>query len=146
MTAVRRGAGFLWEGVDVLEYKAFDEAYRDVTRQVLFGAAQGLPWELRYFEVAAGGHTTLERHAHPHAVVVVRGRGRVLVHPEIRTVSPHDLVHVPPMTWHQFQATRDEPLGFLCLVGIERDRPIRPTEEDLGALRADPKVAEFVRL
>ena len=31
------------------------------------------------------------------------------------------------MTWHQFRATGGEPLGFLCLVRRERDKPQRPT-------------------
>ena len=96
--------------------------------------------------MGAGGWTTLERHAHPHAVVVVHGHGRVLVHPQIRDVAPFDLVHVPPMTWHQFRAAGDEPLGFLCLVGVERDQPLRPTEEELAELREDPAVAGFLRV
>ncbi len=50
------------------------------------------------------------------------------------------------MTWHQFRATADEPLGFLCLVNVERDRPERPNADTLAALKADPRVAEFIRL
>jgi quercetin dioxygenase-like cupin family protein len=34
----------------------------------------------------------------------------------------NDLVNVPPMTWHQFRAAADAPLGFLCLVPATRDR------------------------
>ncbi len=48
------------------------------------------------------------------------------------------------MTWHQFRATRGEPLGFLCMVDAVRDRPQLPTEEDLAALRRDPAVARFL--
>ena len=55
-------------GVDVLEYKRDRGApFRDVTRQVLFDDPP-LACQLRYFEVAPGGHTTLERHEHAHAV------------------------------------------------------------------------------
>ena len=67
---------FHWDGVPVLAYKQDGDApFRDVTRQVLFDDP-ALNCQLRYFEVAAGGHTTLERHEHVHAVMVVRGRGR----------------------------------------------------------------------
>ena len=41
-------------------------------------------------------------------------------------LAPHDLVRVPPRTWHQFRATPTAPLGFLCLVACGRDRPERP--------------------
>jgi hypothetical protein len=60
---VRRHDGsFHWEGVDVLQYKQEGAApFKDVTRQVLF-EMRDLPAQLRYFEVAPGGYTTLERH------------------------------------------------------------------------------------
>lgn len=140
-----RTAAGRWQDVEVLEYKQDGSApFRDVTRQVLFEDPT-LACQLRYFEVAADGHTTLERHVHVHAVMIVRGRGECLVGDEIFAVAEHDLVQVPPLTWHQFRAPDDEPLGFLCLVNAERDRPQLPREEDLAALRADEQTAEFIR-
>ncbi|MBK6659078.1 MAG: cupin domain-containing protein [Proteobacteria bacterium] len=141
----RHDGQFHWQDVDVLAYKQSGEApFKDVTRQVLFEDPDlGCQW--RYFEVAPGGHTTLERHQHVHAVMVVRGRGRALVGERIHELANHDLVKVPPLTWHQFRAPDDEPLGFLCLVNAERDRPQLPREEDLAALRADEQTAEFIR-
>jgi quercetin dioxygenase-like cupin family protein len=134
-----------WRDVDVLEYKREGGApFRDVTRQVLFDLPS-LACQLRYFEVAPGGHTTLERHRHAHAVVIERGRGRVLVGDAIHDVAPHDLVHVPAMTWHQFVAADEVPLGFLCMVNAERDRPQLPTAEELERLRSDEAIAAFVR-
>jgi len=50
------------------------------------------------------------------------------------------------MTWHQFRATTEEPLGFLCLVNSTRDRPERPDEASTAMLKALPKVGEFIRL
>ena len=72
--------------------------------------------ELRYFEVAPGGFSTLERHEHMHGVLILRGRGQCLVGDEVKSLETNDLVTVPPMTWHQFRATKNEPLGFLCMV------------------------------
>lgn len=143
---VRRGEQFRWEGVPVESYKEAGDTFRDVSRQLLFGHGEGLASDLRYFEVGPGGHTTLERHEHAHAVVVVRGSGRVLVDPEIREIRPFDLVHVPPITWHQFRAADDEPLGFLCVADGGRDRPRRPTGIELQQLTRRPEVAAFVRL
>jgi len=126
---VRRHDGaFHWEGVDVLQYKQAGTApFKDVTRQVLFDGT-GIPGQLRYFEVAPGGYTTLERHEHVHAVMVIRGRGRCLVGADAYDLETQDLVTVPPMTWHQFLAAADEPLGFICLVPSERDRPQLPDD------------------
>ncbi len=132
---VRRHRGdFRWNGVDVLRYKQEGSApFRDVTRQVLFDDPT-LAAELRYFEVAPGGWTTLERHEHVHNVMVVRGTGRCLVGEKAYDLERNDLVSVPPMTWHQFRATADEPLGFLCLVDRDRDRPQLPSEAEAATL------------
>ena len=134
---VRKHAGdFRWEEVDVLAYKQDGAApFKDVTRQVLFESPD-LPAQLRYFEVAAGGHTTLERHNHVHAVMVIRGRGRCLVGDKAYDIAERDLVSVPPMTWHQFHAAADEPLGFLCLVASDRDRPQLPSADEAQRLAA----------
>ena len=137
--------GFRWQDVPLLEYKPADDSFRDVTRQVLFGPDAGLSCELRYFEIAAGGHSTLERHDHVHAVVIQRGEGRALVGDEIVGVAPLDLVRVPPRTWHQFRAGGRGPLGFLCLVERARDRAERPGPAELEALRRDPEIAAFIR-
>jgi len=143
--AVRKAReDFHWENVETLRYK--DEAsapFRDVTRQVLFAeAADGAEW--RYFEVAPGGWSTLERHQHTHAVMILRGRGRCLVGEHVYAVAERDLVEVPPMTWHQFRAAPDAPLGFLCLVSRERDRPQLPDEPEMARLRTMPAVAAFL--
>jgi mannose-6-phosphate isomerase-like protein (cupin superfamily) len=133
-----------WREVEVLEYKREHGAsFREVTRQVLFDDPM-LSCQLRYFEVAPGGHTTLERHEHAHAVLIECGRGSCLVGDRVYDVAEHDLVHVPSLTWHQFRADKNEPLGFLCMVNAVRDRPQLPTMDDLRRLREDPAVAEFI--
>ena len=133
-----------WDAVDVLAYKQDGAApFRNVTRQVLFDDP-ALACQLRYFEVAPGGHTTLERHEHAHAVVVQRGRGRCLVGDRVFDLAPLDLVHVPEMTWHQFRAALDAPLGFLCMVNAVRDRPQLPDAGDLARLRDTPDIAAFI--
>ncbi len=133
---IRKHAGdFRWEEVEVLRYKQNGDApFRDVTRQVLFEGA-GLPVQMRYFEVAPGGYTTLERHEHVHNVMVIRGRGECRVGESNYSIGQNDLVEVPPMTWHQFHAAADAPLGFLCLVPTERDRPQLPSADEAAALR-----------
>jgi len=134
-----------WADVELLHYKRQGEApFEGVTRQVLFEDAGGAQW--RYFEVAPGGHTTLERHAHTHAVMVLHGGGSCLVGSRIYPLGERDLVCVPPLTWHQFRAHEQEALGFLCLVSRERDRPQLPSDEQIAELRVDPQVAAFIRV
>lgn len=138
-------AGLRWQGVELLAYKPEGSApFRDITRQLLF-RSDGLACELRYFEIAAGGHSTLERHEHEHAVMILEGSGACLVGDAVRTVSRHDLVAIPAHAWHQFRAGEAGPLGFLCMVNVERDRPQLPTAADLETLRRDPVVAAFIR-
>ena len=136
--------GFRWQDVDLFAYKPDGAApFKDITRQVLFSDS-ALRCELRYFEMAPGGYSTLERHEHVHAVMIFRGRGRCLVGAEVRAVKTGDLMTIPPLTWHQFRATEGEPFGFLCMVNAERDRPQLPSEAELAALRSDRRIAEFL--
>ncbi len=138
--------GLRWAGVEMREYKPDGQTFEQITRQTLFPAQDELPVEWRYFEIGPGGHSTLERHRHVHAVLVLHGSGSVLVGNEISTVSAYDLVRVPSWTWHQFRAGNDTPLGFLCLVHAERDRPMLPSPEDLVELRANEAVRAFIRV
>jgi S-methyl-1-thioxylulose 5-phosphate methylthiotransferase len=142
----RRAHGdYRWDGVEELPYKEDDRAlFKSITRQVLFSDAE-LHGELRYFEVAAGGFSTLERHEHMHAVLILRGRGHCLIGGEVKSLETRDLVTVPALTWHQFRATKGEPLGFLCMVNALRDKPQLPTAADLARLTADPAVSKFLR-
>ncbi len=119
----------------MLAYKQEGSApFKDVTRQVLFDDPS-LATQLRYFEVAPGGWTTLERHEHVHNVMVIRGSGRCRVGDTIYDLAQNDLVSVPPLTWHQFHAAANEPLGFLCLVNRERDRPQLPTPDEAARMK-----------
>jgi mannose-6-phosphate isomerase-like protein (cupin superfamily) len=141
----RKGRNYHWEGVEELPYKEDDRAlFKSITRQVLFSDPE-MQGELRYFEVAPGGFSTLERHEHMHAVLILRGRGHCLVGDEVKPVELRDLVTVPPMTWHQFRATASEPLGFLCMVNAARDKPQLPSAEDLARLKSDATIAAFLR-
>jgi quercetin dioxygenase-like cupin family protein len=135
---------YRWDGVNCLPYKEEGSApFKAISRQVLFAEAK-LGCELRYFEMAAGGYSTLERHEHMHAVMILRGHGTCLVGEEVRAVKPFDLVTIPSWTWHQFRAGKNEPFGFLCMVNALRDKPQLPNADELATLRAHPAVAAFL--
>ena len=137
--------GHRWEGVDHKPYKHDDRAlFKDISRQTLFSRPD-LAGELRYFEVSPGGFSTLERHEHVHAVLILRGGGEALVGDQVLKLRQNDLVTVPPMTWHQFRAGADQALGFLCMVDAARDKPQLPTDAELAALKANPAIAQFLK-
>lgn len=136
--------GFRWDGVELKPYKQEGDApFRAISRQELF-ADPALGCQLRYFEMEAGGHSSLERHEHAHAVMILRGRGTCLVGEAVRQVAPFDLVSIPAWTWHQFRASAGEKFGFLCMVNAVRDRPQLPSEREMQELTAHPAIARFL--
>jgi len=116
---------FGWSHVPVAEYKPLDDSWRRVTRRVFVGETGESPrFHLRYFEIARGGYTTLEEHDHEHVIAVIRGRGQVLIGDETKQIGFGDVVYISPRDPHQLRNDAgDEPLGFLCVVNAERDRP-----------------------
>jgi quercetin dioxygenase-like cupin family protein len=135
---------YRWDKVACLPYKDDGAApFKAISRQVLFHEA-ALGCELRYFEMDAGGYSTLERHEHMHAVMILRGHGHCLLGDAVRGVKPFDLISIPAWTWHQFRAPRGEPMGFLCMVNQVRDKPQLPNAEQRAALAADPQIAAFL--
>ena len=137
---VIRQTGFRWDGVEPLAYKEpAADAFRGVTRQAILGRRDdesSLSFETRYFEIEPGGWSSLERHGHPHAVVVVRGRGSVVLGDADHEIAPLDCVFVAPQEVHQFRADRGETLGFLCVVDRDRDRPRAVTAPEAASRRS----------
>ena len=130
---VLRCERYRWETVPLREYKSEGTGFREITRQTLLGEGVGeqdLGFVTRYFEIQPGGYSSLERHRHPHSVMVLRGTGQVLLDQDRFLIKPFDCVYVSPGTVHQFQATGDEPLGFLCVVDRQRDRPVLVSREE----------------
>lgn len=138
---------FDWDGIEVLTYKDDDgnPSFKDVTRRKLYAEVDGNGIEVRYFEVAAGGHTSLEKHEHTHTVIPIRGSGSCLVEARVIELAVNDIVYVPSWAWHQFRASETEELGFLCIVKVERDRPTLPTSAEIETMRSTPEVSAFIR-
>lgn len=145
---VFRERDFRWQGVTEEAYKAEGTHFSGARRQTLVGAGAGgvsPGFETRYFEVDPGGYTSLEYHEHAHVVIIVRGRAEVVLGGALHAVEPIDCLYIAPNELHQLHATGEEPLGFLCIVDGERDRPRRPDAETLARLCADPALAQRIR-
>ncbi len=140
----RHHPDFTWEGVHIHPYKEDGTHFKSITRQTVFQGDDDFPVECRYFEILENGHSTLERHQHQHLVMVIRGRGQVLVGEKVSDIEPNDVVHIPALTWHQFRASKGETLGFWCVVRADRDKPERP--DSIEMLGEGTEASEFVRL
>ena len=110
---------FDWE--DVPE-KVIDAANASgVTGKVLVGPADDAPnFRIRYFRIAPGGFSTLERHPHEHGVFILHGQARIRLGADAVEAGPLDVVYVPGNELHQFQALGEEPLGFLCVIPAKK--------------------------
>jgi len=123
---VRFEEGFDWQNVPLEAYKETTQTWRGVTRRELVGKrGESTRFHLRYFEIAVGGHSTLEKHGHEHVVIPIRGRGEARFGGQLHTVSFGDVVYIAPNDPHQFRNPQgsSEPFGFLCIVNAERDLP-----------------------
>jgi quercetin dioxygenase-like cupin family protein len=113
-----------WTGISRSPYKRDEDGpFRGVTR-CLLASPDGANFDLRYFELEPGGHTTLEQHQHVHVVVGLRGRGRVRIGADAHAIASGDVVQIGSQTVHQLSNDSAEPFGFLCIVDRERDRPV----------------------
>jgi quercetin dioxygenase-like cupin family protein len=120
---IHRFNDFEWTGTERSEYKDRPGSWLHVSRCNL-SPTQDARFEVRYFEVAQGGYTSFEMHEHEHCVVVIRGKGEVKLEQEWSSVGLFDVVRIAGNTPHQFRNCDEEPLGILCVVDKERDRPV----------------------
>lgn len=138
---------YRWEHTELEPYKVRANAgseFAGASRQVLVGKrGERVAFHLRYFELQAGGYTSLERHRHSHVVVGVRGRGVVRVGDETYTLKPLDAIYIGPQQAHQLRATGRSRFGFFCIVDARRDQP-RPVKPAPAAVCAPSKRARRV--
>lgn len=108
-----------WQGVAKKNYPATSgpEGARGVSVRWLISEEEGAPYfALRYFEVEAGGQTVLDQHQHDHGVVILRGKGMVILGEEKKEVSPGDVIYIPPQEVHQLINRGEEIFAFLCVI------------------------------
>lgn len=141
---------FRWQDIEQVPYKSGGIAergmgWRGVARHTL-ASPETVPagFELRYFELEPGGYSSIEKHAHVHFVIAVRGSGRALIGGRVVDVAPLDALYVPPLIPHRWLNESEAPFGFLCPVDGARDRPQPLSDAEWQALRADPATAPYV--
>lgn len=117
---------FNWSGRSVEEYKTENDFdFRGINRQELIGkSGEKTSFDLRYFEIEPNGYSSLEKHAHEHVIIGVRGKGVLIKEDSSFNISVHDIAYVSPLEKHQLRNEGKEPFGFFCIVDHKRDKPI----------------------
>lgn len=118
--------------VPIREYRS--DVSKGVTKQVLVGTEHGASdFIVRYFTVAPGGHTAFDQHEHQHGVVIVQGKGRVLLGEAWHEIGVGDSVFTDTNEVHQFEAAGDQPLGFICVIPTWAEQPERHARQTATA-------------
>ncbi|MCL6584724.1 MAG: cupin domain-containing protein [bacterium] len=121
-----------WSGVRPEAYKQEPGNFANIVRNIIVGArGESCHFEVRYFEIAEGGFSSLEKHHHEHVIICVRGQGRLRLGREIHHMNFLDIAYISPDTPHQLLNCGKEPFGFFCIVDRERDLPQELAPEDL---------------
>ena len=85
--------------------------------KALIGPPEG--WDshvLRELEVAAGGYTMKHQHDWPHINYVLAGSGTLFLDGVEHPLTAGSIAYVPNHALHQFKASDDESLRFICIV------------------------------
>jgi quercetin dioxygenase-like cupin family protein len=135
---VHRFNDFTWEGIEIKGYKKSTEgkttSFACVEKQVICPSDSDIDFEVRYFEIGKGGYTTLEKHEHVHFVVIVRGKGKIIIGEQVFEAHPFDAFKVPSWDAHQLINTDATPFGFFCSVNAQRDKYRLLSVEELRTL------------
>jgi quercetin dioxygenase-like cupin family protein len=93
------------------------EGAKGVKRWVLISGQDGAPnFVLRRFRVEPGGETPYHQHPFEHEIFILAGRGWLRGEKGESELVPGSAAFVPPDELHQFCASPETTLEFLCIV------------------------------
>ncbi len=112
-----------WKGIKSIPYKDKSKNWALIERFPLISSSS-IKFEVRYFEIAQGGCSSLEYHKHAHVVICLKGKGKLRLGNKYKVLNYLDIAYIAPNEIHQLSNPYKEPFGFLCIVDAERDKPI----------------------
>lgn len=114
-----------WKGIRPQKYKVEGKEWASVIKHMLVVGEKGerARFHFRYLELAPGGHTSFETHRHEHVVLVIKGKGEVILGKKAQKVEYLDTIYICPNEPHQLLNPYKKPFGFICVVDARRDRP-----------------------
>jgi quercetin dioxygenase-like cupin family protein len=105
------------DDVDLL--KVSNPQAHETFMKVLVGPQQG--WNdhvLRVFTIEANGFTPKHQHDWPQINLVLEGTGTLLVDGKLESIYPGHYAFIAANTLHQFIASSDSALKFVCIVPV----------------------------
>jgi quercetin dioxygenase-like cupin family protein len=114
-----------WKGVSPRKYKVQGKDWASVLKHMLVAGEKNerAKFHFRYLELGPGGFTSLETHRHEHVVLVIKGKGEVLLGKKTHKLAYLDTIYISTKEPHQLLNPYKEPFGFICVVDARRDRP-----------------------
>lgn len=113
---------FIGHSKDLAGIPVQGEGANKVTKKVLISPKEGWEgWVMRLFELGAGGYTPKHSHDWPHINWIVSGQGTLYLEGKEHEVGAGDYAYVPSNALHQFKASEDCGLSFICIVPEEGD-------------------------
>lgn len=112
-----------WHDIKKIPYKEISSSWALIEKFPLV-ASDSIKFEVRYFEIAPGGYSSLEYHNHAHVVICLKGKGKIRLGKTHKVLKYLDIAYIAPNEIHQLYNPFREPFGFICIVDAERDRPI----------------------
>jgi quercetin dioxygenase-like cupin family protein len=92
-----------------------------VAIHTVIGEATGAPrFQMRVFEVEAGGSTPYHEHWWEHEVFILSSSADLMTPDGPVALQPEEAVYVPGWEHHCFRNTGDDVLRFICVIPIEQ--------------------------
>lgn len=117
----RRGKTMPFGFIEDLQKEAVNNPEaKGATKRVPLGPDQG--WDshiMRVFDLEAGGYTPKHVHDWPHINYILEGEGTLLVDGKVQEVKFGNYAYIPSNTEHQFKASAEKPLKFMCIIPKE---------------------------
>jgi ribulose-bisphosphate carboxylase large chain len=137
---------FTWEGITPEPYRGGAAGSPGLVRNVIVGSqGESSPFDLRYFEMGPGGSSGPARHPREHVVIGVRGKGKVAVGDRTLDLDPLDVLYIAPDELHQISNREEQPFGFFCIIGAERESVAELLQDELDWLQEAAKERSGVR-
>jgi len=108
--------------LDDLQFEALlkQGAEKVKVKRLICNEAGAEKFTMRYFSIAQGGHTPLDKHPGEHEVLVLKGEALLKGHDQERVMRFGDAAFIASNEVHQFLNTGNEPFEFLSIRGADR--------------------------
>jgi quercetin dioxygenase-like cupin family protein len=97
-----------------VEAKEVEEGSRTKIR--LLNTECSSNFAVRHFEIEPDGSTPYHSHPWAHEIFMLEGKGEAIGDKETKSISPGDLISIPPNETHQIRNSGEKTLRLLCII------------------------------